>query len=287
MRLRRWLPLALAVTALLVVAGIASHGRPLSHTHGGGPTPIFFDYVFTTIVIATIGMFAIATWTLLRTRTSGFAPPQGRFGVISGMLMMFAAAGMAVLFLHSGLAKKIRELQQRAQAQGKQGNSLNTHTGDKNPAAHQARLRWDEVALIAVLLGGALGIAVLAHRGRKLPRSFQLRRQEAVAMTLDDSLDDLNAEPDLRKAIIAAYARMERALALAGMPRKPAEAPFEYVERALTSLDASAESARRLTGLFEWAKFSQHEPDAQMRYAAVNALEAVRDELRAPREIAA
>ena len=287
MPMRRWLPLALAVTALLVVAGIASHGRPLSRTHGGGPTPVFFDYVFTTIVLAIVIMIATAAWALLRTRTSGFAPPQGRFGVISGMLMMFAAAGMAVLFLHSGLAKKIRELEQRAQARGKQGQGLNTHAGDKNPAAHQARLRWDEIALIAVLIGGALGVAVLARRGRTLPRSFQLRRREAVAMTLDDSLDDLNAEPDLRKAIIAAYARMERALAIAGIPRKPAEAPFEYVERALTSLDASAESARRLTGLFEWAKFSQHEPDAQMRTEAVEALEAVRDELRAPKEIAA
>lgn len=286
MPLRRWLPLALAVTALLVVAGIASHGRPLSRTHGGGPTPVFFDYVFTTIVSATIGMFAIAGWALLRTRTAGVAP-RGRFSVISGMLMTFAAAGIAVLYLHSGLAEKLRELQQRAEGNGTQGSSLNTHAGDSNPAAHQARLRWDEVALIAVLIGGALGIAVLARRGRKLPRSFQLRRREAVAMTLDDSLDDLAAEPDLRKAIIAAYARMERALAVAGIPRTPAEAPFEYVERALTSLDASADSARRLTGLFEWAKFSQHEPDAQMRHDAIKALEAVRDELRVPQEIAA
>ncbi len=106
-------------------------------------------------------------------------------------------------------------------------------------------------------------------------------------MTLDESLDDLRNEPDLRKAIVAAYARMERALAFAGLPRNPSEAPFEYVERALVTLDASSASARRLTDLFEWAKFSQHEPSAGMRDEAIAALEAVRDELREPAEMAA
>jgi hypothetical protein len=104
---------------------------------------------------------------------------------------------------------------------------------------------------------------------------------------LDESLDDLRREPDLRRAIIAAYARMERALAAGGLPRRPSEAPFEYVERALRELDASAEAARRLTGLFEWAKFSQHEPEPTMRDEAIDALVAIRDELRAPAAAAA
>ena len=45
---------------------------------------------------------------------------------------------------------------------------------------------------------------------------------------------------------------------------------------------AGAGAARRLTDLFEWAKFSQHEPAAHMRDEAIDALVAVRDELRAP-----
>ena len=107
----------------------------------------------------------------------------------------------------------------------------------------------------------------------------------AVAtLALDESLDDLRNDPDLRRAIVAAYARMEAALAHAGLPRRPAEAPFEYLERALTTLDTSAGSVRRLTALFEWAKFSHHEPDPAMRDEAVDALVAVRDELRAPAE---
>ena len=42
----------------------------------------------------------------------------------------------------------------------------------------------------------------------------------------------------------------------------------------------------RLTDLFEWAKFSQHEPEPAMRDEAIDALVAVRDELRRPAEAA-
>ena len=69
-----------------------------------------------------------------------------------------------------------------------------------------------------------------------------------------------------------------------GLPRRPSEAPFEYLERALRELDTSAEGVRRLTDLFEWAKFSHHEPRPEMRDEAIDALVAVRDELRRPAE---
>jgi len=75
---------------------------------------------------------------------------------------------------------------------------------------------------------------------------------------------------------------MERALAAAGLPRLPSEAPLEYLERALLELHASGPAVRQLTDLFEWARFSDHEPDRTMRDDAVDALEAIRDELRAP-----
>ena len=117
-------------------------------------------------------------------------------------------------------------------------------------------------------------------RSRREPRT-RPETAEALAAALDESLDDLRTDPDLRRAIIAAYARMETALAAAGIPRHPAEAPLEYVERALLSLDTSAEAVRRLTELFEWARFSHHEPEPSMRDDAVDALIAVRDELRA------
>ena len=120
--------------------------------------------------------------------------------------------------------------------------------------------------------------------GRDRPTAVQVGPK--VAGAIDESIDDLRADADLRRAIVAAYARMERALAESGVARSPAEAPQEYLERALPSVGAGAWAARRLTTLFERAKFSQHEPDARMRDDAIDALEGIRDELRAGGEVA-
>ena len=101
------------------------------------------------------------------------------------------------------------------------------------------QFRWEELAIVLGLLLG-LGVLVAATRGRLGPEIDRRRAPEVLAAALDESLDDLRADPDLRRAIIAAYARMETALAAAGLPRHPAEAPLEYVERALLTLDTSA-----------------------------------------------
>ena len=59
----------------------------------------------------------------------------------------------------------------------------------------------------------------------------------ALADVLDETLDDLRAETDPRRAVIAAYARMERALAAYGLPRRPSEAPDEYLQRIFADLE--------------------------------------------------
>jgi hypothetical protein len=78
---------------------------------------------------------------------------------------------------------------------------------------------------------------------------------------------------------------MERALAVEGLERRASEAPLEYLARMLADLRASAASSRRLTQLFERAKFSPHEIDPGMRDEAIDALEAVRTELRDVRAV--
>ena len=148
------------------------------------------------------------------------------------------------------------------------------------------KFRWDElIALSGLLLVASALIATRFYRTN--PELQSAAAPEALAAALDESLDDLRSDPDLRRAIVAAYARMETALAAAGVPRRPAEAPLEYLQRVLLSLQTNAEAVRRLTDLFEWARFSQHEPEPSMRDAAVDALVEVRDELRASEPIPA
>src|SRR6185436_20256727 len=84
-----------------------------------------------------------------------------------------------------------------------------------------------------LVVGGGLGatIAYLAIRKRRrLPlEGDEEALAEELELLLDDALDDLRDEPDPRKAVIAAYARMERAFARFGLPREGSEAPLEYL----------------------------------------------------------
>ena len=283
MHARRLLPLAFGVTVLLVLAGIASHGRPLSGSHGTGPTAAFFDYVLTTVVLFAIVMLAVLVYSLASVRRGAAVPRRGRWHLFSSLFVLALSAAVAVLILHSKFEQRLRQLEQGLK-KGQQAAGVKPRQATH---VRNARLRWDEVAIAAALLGGAAGLLLAARRTRRPPKPWGFRSREAVSAALDFSLDDLRNEPDLRRAIIAAYARMERALALAGVARRPSEAPFEYVERALRSLDTSGTSVSRLTAIFEWAKFSQHEPGPEMRDEAIEALAAVRDELRRPQEASA
>jgi hypothetical protein len=138
---------------------------------------------------------------------------------------------------------------------------------------------------LSVIVGGAAALvvaagafAVVSRRRRPHLQPTEAGRDELV-VTIDETLDDLRADPDARRAVIRAYARMERALSQHGLPRRSSEAPLEYLARVLDELGASSQSARRLTGLFAEAKFSLHPVGQSSKEAAVAALAALRHEL--------
>jgi Domain of unknown function (DUF4129) len=277
---RRPLPLGLAVAALLILAGIASHGRPLSGGGGPGPTATFFDYLATTLLIFSIAMLAVVIWSLFSDRTNTWRAPQRRSSLVGTLLTLAGSVLLAYLISQTSFVQRLQNLQTGLgnQQQARQANARTEPQNARNP-----RLRWDEIGIVVALLAGTAVVLLATRQARRTPRRRALGREESLSLALDESIDDLRRDPDLRRAIIAAYARTEVALARAGLPRRSSEAPFEYLERALGSLDTSADAARRLTGLFEWAKFSSHEPEPEMRDEAIDALVAVRDELREPR----
>lgn len=277
-------PLGVAVTGLLVLVAIASRGRPLrgGSGSGSGPSAGFFDYVFTSAVLVAALVVAAVVWAFLTSPVQRRKRRSGPQRVLTTLLFFALAAAVVWVLSTSGFQKRLRQAQQRTQ-------TSTTQTGPPGATAPQPQntrgthLRWDEIGIVLGLLGG-LAVVALVDRARRRPPARPLRgtRREAVSAALDESLDDLRSEPDLRRAIIAAYARMERALGAAGLPRRPAEAPLEYLARTLRELETSGPAVGRLTDLFEWAKFSQHEPEPEMRDEAIDALVAVRDELRAP-----
>ena len=146
-------------------------------------------------------------------------------------------------------------------------------------APDAAAARPPEPAWLPVIVASALalgGVVVLGRRSRPRRPALGDRLEAALAQPLADLRD----EPDVRRAIVAAFARLELALEAAGAPRGPGEAPLEYVSRVLEELDVPPEPLAELASLFEQAKFSLHPLDERDREAAIAALEAVRDALR-------
>jgi hypothetical protein len=133
-------------------------------------------------------------------------------------------------------------------------------------------------SLLAALVILAVAI-VVAKRRRRRASDASAHEEEAVVEAVEGSLDDLRHERDVRRAIIACYARMERALERAGNARRPGEAPFEYLARVLERITASGRAARALTVLFERAKFSVEPMGEREKQQAIGALELLRAEV--------
>ena len=172
----------------------------------------------------------------------------------------------------------------RRRIQALVGRTGQTTAGGEHAVAgaYQPRFATGPVLVVVALLAVALGawyVAYRARRRRRGPMSDPLL--PTLADVLDETIDDLRAEADSRRAVIAAYARMERALGAYGLPRSPSEAPDEYLRRILSDLEVSRRATSRLTALFTWAKFSGHDVAPTMKDEAIDALEAVRVELGA------
>jgi hypothetical protein len=150
----------------------------------------------------------------------------------------------------------------------------------------QAEFNWPlALSFVGLILVGG---TVVFLRLRRPPPELGLSSVEAdLAEAVETTIEDLRRERDARRAVIAAYANMERVLTSHGFERHRAEAPLEYLARILAGLDVRESAVRLLTQLFEYAKFSPHQIDSAMKEEAISALEAVRDDLRQREALAA
>jgi hypothetical protein len=94
------------------------------------------------------------------------------------------------------------------------------------------------------------------------PRAAEAAQRVAAGAAFAASLADLEDEPDPRRAIVAAYARLLDGLEAAGFGRRPAEAPEEHLRRVLEQLQVPDGPLRTVVALFAEARFSEHRPKA-------------------------
>jgi len=271
-----------ALVVLLAAVAIASTG---SVPAGGGgarrPADRFFDVLISLYLLLMIPGFAMWVYVLAVSR-DGVAEAivrrkrRSRWRSFVTFVVPFAIFLFFLRWLTTNNDLRQRLADQIGRGQRSPGNAVDS------PGGYEPQFATGPVLVILVLVAiGAVAWYVSYRARRRRLEQFPDDVGPALADLLDETLDDLRAEADARTAVIAAYARMERALAAYGLPRDPSEAPDEYLGRVLADLEVSRRAISRLTALFAWAKFSGHDVAPGMKDEAIAALEAVRAELRA------
>jgi hypothetical protein len=280
----RALLLGAAVVALLGVVAAASrvHDTPGGHAGIHRPPAGVGDYLFSIFALVMVGGVLALLYFLLSERSLLAERRRNQGGTFKALAVLLILVLLAAVFVR--VHGPIRG-QDAASSNPLTGKLPRTSTLPAQAGPEPApQFKWLPVFLAgggALVVLGAIGVRSLARSRRGLVEDFLLEQE--FEELVEDTLADLYAETDPRRAIIAAYARLERLFATYGLPRDPSEAPLEYLDRVLPALRASGSALRRLTALFEWAKFSAHDVDRAMRDEAIEALVAVRDELRANR----
>lgn len=267
---------------LLGIVAVAASGRGPGVDDEGSRSVSsgWIDVVFT---LALVGMaltvvMLVAGMRVRREDDTSFGLKQ-MLVVAAVFVALFGAIAGASMLLSDRNAAAPQPRSEGAAGGGRPSGPVRMPEDARPTGGRDVGVSWPTIA--GVIVAGGVLFALTAGRAR-LARRRRRRREEdaieAVRAVLQDALDEL-ASGDPRIAVIAAFAGMERTLALHGLPRRPAEGPLEYTERVLTELHTSAGAAAALAVLFERARFSTHEIDEPDRGEAVRALSAVRDEL--------
>jgi len=274
--------LALVAFGLLVLLGVVAFASRsgLGHQSQAKPSPAYVSYAFSAFLIVFVLAIPVAMYGfVIQAREGQVARKSYRQRTLEsiGMMFFFGALAFVVIYLkrHHHSIFNINP-----QGLNNAKNALKNRGGHK--ANVEPQFEWTVlwVAIAAISVG--VGWFYYTWRTRKKRTAVPLERSvaEELAESISDAIDDLEAEPDARRAVIAAYARMEAVLARNGLRRRPSETPLEYLRRILLGLTARGEAVSRLTWLFEQAKFSRHDIDASMKQDAIGALREIRDDLQ-------
>jgi heme/copper-type cytochrome/quinol oxidase subunit 2 len=297
---RRLIVLGAAITVLIALIVLGSRPYPGSQGEGQTNTAVanaITDAITVLMMIATVAgaaLLAFIFWPMRRRRRKDdeeyeeYVEPQRvhwtvKLALILLPLLMVAGLIYAVYHVHGGSMPAPTEVP----LGGPVAPLAPTQQAQPGPAVTPQDNNWVAIAAAAALIFAALAVVIWALRRRTgAPAAVTAPAPETgptltedLAAALDESLDDLRQERDPRRAVIGAYARMERILARHGLPRRRVETPYEYASRVLREAGLGEGAVRGLTNLFELARFSHHEIGTSMKEEAVAALVAIREEL--------
>lgn len=289
-RAQRLLLSGVALTALLAAVAVASHAHRPGGGSGGGSADagrVVVEYTASVMfVLFPLGALFVL-WVLSMGRRQKLVQETGglRRNVASALAICVLIVPAALLFRH------FIKYNGGGPVQPPAGAGTQAFDGARGAEQHkEPEFQWLPALIVGSLIfgvagAGAIMIVLKRQRGAAWDREAEL--MHALDEVLEDTLDDLRAERDPRRAVIGAYARMEKLFAAHQVPREEAETPQQYVGRVLDRLQVSSFAVRRLTSLYERARFSPHTVDSSMKDDAITALEGLRAELNADQAAAA
>jgi hypothetical protein len=287
--------LLLAAATLLIVVGLATHANVVagSSSPSKGRVGLVFDVVVVGSFFVALVVGFVVTWALVPERIYGRAPRMDvryrrrtkkewmeRILTILIEAALFGGIVAALMLTHS--------LHYTHHTLPSLGNPFKNGLRPFQAEAHQQEVQYVNWGLAAAAGGGTAALILLGasalflfHRARESggqpPPLFAATPLEAVEI----GIDELEAEPDPGRAVIRSYAAMEASLSRHGVHRRPTDAPFEYLRRALVKGGAPQSATTQLTELFEQARFSHHVIGSTVKAEALEALVDIRECIRA------
>jgi hypothetical protein len=245
---------------------------------GGGtrrPSEQIVDTAVSLLLVLLIaGSFVVAYFLYLNRVASYQRPSETTRTKRRRLLTLLLVIGILIaLFVRFGFGDNSRNRRTVITGVTGAGQQVKNRAGDYQP-------RFATVPVAVVLGVAALGaLAVYASylaRRRRLGSQPAPEASLSLAQVLDETLDDLRAEPDPRRAVIAAYARLLRTFTAYGLAPRVSDAPVELLRRIFLELDVASAAASRLTHLFERAKFSRDPVGMEAKEEAIELLQSIR-----------
>ena len=166
-----------------------------------------------------------------------------------------------------------------------------THSAPPQPPERDG-VNWGLLIVIAVLVAALIAVAIwVLLRMRDLARPQLVTAGDAAdeeeltpdqaRAALDDARDRLSTVVDAHDAVIAAWLALERAIAAAGVRRRPSQTTLEFVVDVLGALDLDATALDRLAHLYRRALFDDQPLGEGDRDEALTHLASLTDDLDA------
>ena len=236
------------------------------------------------VVLAALGVYAVLAFVMLLYLRPTRTPVRSRKtrGLPTLLLVTVFLVALAIVFPPAELSEE--EAPPEPEAVTQQAADVAV-VDDERPGATST-----DIAALALIL---LIVAAVLVRNRRRTVSSGTKAEDIpeealeadIGSAFEQATDHLQLESDPRKAVMVAYASLERALVESGHLRDPALTPTEYLASVLVAIPALAGPAVRLGHLYELARFSDHAITNDDRDRAVDALAQTRLDLASSKGI--